>query len=122
MIANNCERVSLECKSVVTGAQVDDNAVMQVADKFRKRSTSAGKGGACFACGRTGHRKGDAKCPAVGRQCNVCHGRDHFAVCCKQRRDSARPGRNAAGARASSSGSSVKVGMIQAVVDVLRKR
>ncbi len=122
VIANNCERVSLECKSVVTGAQVDDNAVMQVAANFRKRSTSAGKGGACFACGRTGHRKGDAKCPAVGRQCNVCHGLDHFAVCCKQRRDSARPGRNAAGARASSSGSSVKVGMIQAVVDVLRKR
>lgn len=34
---------------------------------------------ACNRCGRKGHRGADPHCPAKGRTCNKCGGRDHFA-------------------------------------------
>lgn len=36
----------------------------------------------CGRCGYKGHRAADVKCPAKGKQCNKCGGRDHFAVKC----------------------------------------
>lgn len=36
----------------------------------------------CTRCGYTGHRSSDEKCPARGKLCNKCNGRDHFSRKC----------------------------------------
>jgi hypothetical protein len=46
----------------------------------------------CFKCGGQFPHKG----PAIGKKCNECHQRDHYAVCCpmrgKSRHDGGKPG------------------------------
>lgn len=37
----------------------------------------------CSRCGFTGHRSADDKCPARGKTCNKCNGRDHFSRKCR---------------------------------------
>jgi hypothetical protein len=84
VIANNFERVAIESKNVAGDVRADSGSVMRVS--MKGRSTSPGKvRGACFACGRAGHRKGDPKCPALGKTCNLCHGANHFANCCRKK-------------------------------------
>jgi hypothetical protein len=122
VIATNVERVAFESKQVADSAREDDSEIRQVSGRSHRRNGSAsrGSGRACFACGRSGHVRSDASCPAFGRQCNACHGVGHFAVCCKQKQGAARPGRKSAGTK-SSPNSSVKVGGIHAQVGALGK-
>ncbi|KAK3722796.1 hypothetical protein QZH41_007483 [Actinostola sp. cb2023] len=60
----------------------------------------------CYRCGGTGHYGRDPSCPARGKTCRECGGRDHFASQCKSRSSSSRshgnqdkkPNRNTANA------------------------
>lgn len=45
----------------------------------------------CWACGRSGHIRGDAKCPAKGKKCLKCNRFGHFSVCCKAPKQTRRP-------------------------------
>ena len=49
----------------------------------RSRPTASGK---CTRCGMAAHRDGQT-CPAVGRTCHRCHGRDHFSAVCRAQPD-----------------------------------
>lgn len=40
----------------------------------------------CHRCGYTGHRQFEDKCPARGKTCNKCLGKDHFARKCRSRK------------------------------------
>lgn len=40
----------------------------------------------CHRCGYFGHMAKDVKCPARGKSCNKCGGRDHFAKKCRKRK------------------------------------
>lgn len=40
----------------------------------------------CTRCGYTGHRSSDEKCPAHGKTCNKCNGRNHFSRKCRSKR------------------------------------
>lgn len=40
----------------------------------------------CHRCGYFGHMARDEKCPARGKSCNKCGGRDHFAKKCRKRK------------------------------------
>ncbi len=129
VIANNCERVAVESKSVVSGTQVDDSSVLRVtAKQHLNRSKSVGKG-ACFSCGKLGHHKGDLKCPASGRKCNICKGEGHFAACCKRkqqgnswnRRTSSYASSGQSTGQRSSAGNSVQVGVVDAYVDAVNR-
>lgn len=40
----------------------------------------------CTRCGFVGHRSSDDKCPAKGKTCNKCGGRDHFSRRCKTKK------------------------------------
>lgn len=40
----------------------------------------------CTRCGFTGHRSTDDKCPARGKTCNKCNGRDHFSRKCRSKK------------------------------------
>lgn len=41
----------------------------------------------CSRCGYKGHGSSDPKCPAKGKHCNKCGGRDHFARKCLSKSD-----------------------------------
>ena len=82
VIANNCERVTVANKNVVS-LHVDDSSVNKIVSQRRNRSTGGPVKGACFSCGKFGHHKGDDKCPARGRKCTVCNRPNHFAAICK---------------------------------------
>lgn len=43
----------------------------------------------CHRCGYFGHLARDDKCPAKGKSCNKCGGRDHFAKKCRKRKQPA---------------------------------
>lgn len=40
----------------------------------------------CSRCGFTGHRSFDDKCPAKGKACNKCGGKDHFSRKCRSKK------------------------------------
>lgn len=40
----------------------------------------------CSRCGYTGHKPFDEKCPAKGKSCNKCGGKDHFARKCRSQK------------------------------------
>lgn len=40
----------------------------------------------CTRCGYSGHRAADAKCPAKGKSCNKCGGKDHFSRRCRSQK------------------------------------
>lgn len=40
----------------------------------------------CTRCGYTNHRSTDEKCPARGKTCNKCNGRDHFSRKCRSKK------------------------------------
>jgi hypothetical protein len=50
-------------------------------NKFQKHET--GRQLRCYACGREGHIRTDAKCPAKGKKCRKCKKEGHFEVCCE---------------------------------------
>lgn len=45
----------------------------------------------CSRCGYAGHRASDEKCPANGKTCNKCNGRNHFGRKCRSKRRFAGP-------------------------------
>lgn len=48
----------------------------------------------CYRCGYTGHRQYDDKCPAKGKICNKCGGRNHFSRKCKSQKRIRNPNSN----------------------------
>lgn len=40
----------------------------------------------CTRCGYTGHKSSDEKCPAIGKLCNKCSGRNHFSRKCRSKK------------------------------------
>lgn len=61
----------------------------------------------CNRCGYMGHMANDEKCPARGKSCNKCGGRDHFGKKCRKRKQS-RPFDNKNNANKASKGSNEK--------------
>jgi hypothetical protein len=49
----------------------------------KKKLQAAADGKSCSRCGNQ-HEK--TRCPAKGRTCNYCKGRDHFAIVCKKKK------------------------------------
>lgn len=48
----------------------------------RQRTSTNYFDGLCGRCGSKGHKAADEKCPARGKTCNSCGGKDHFARKC----------------------------------------
>lgn len=49
----------------------------------RNFNTNNNRNDQCTRCGYTGHRAVDTKCPAKGKLCNKCGGKDHFSRRCR---------------------------------------
>ncbi|XP_064637856.1 uncharacterized protein LOC135494035 [Lineus longissimus] len=56
-------------------------------DNRKSKTSSGAKTGACYRCGREGYYGRDPTCPAKGKTCSKCSGRDHFAVVCKSKKN-----------------------------------
>ena len=54
--------------------------------KFREKSGKSNFNNACYRCGEIGHFGRDASCPARGKTCLKCGGKDHFKKCCKTKK------------------------------------
>ena len=75
----------------------DQQSVYQLRKPFQYSSRSSNKAFQpsstfkfqCWGCGETsGHRKNENVCPAYGKQCNYCRGRNHFPSMCRAKRES----------------------------------
>lgn len=53
---------------------------------FNSNNNSNDKSIECHRCGYTGHRQFDEKCPAKGKTCNKCGGKDHFGRKCRTKK------------------------------------
>lgn len=60
--------------------------VNKIESKSSMRQNLAIKSVDCTRCGYTGHRSFDDKCPAKGKICNKCGGRDHFSRKCRSKK------------------------------------
>ncbi len=65
----------------------------------------------CFRCGKKGHYASDTACPARGKVCTKCGGRNHFAVKCRTEKQT-KPGntRDVNQVTSSSDGSNTNAG------------
>ena len=43
------------------------------------------KKGECYRCGKSGHYSSDKSCPALGKVCSACGGKNHFAKVCRSK-------------------------------------
>lgn len=50
-----------------------------------KTFVNRSSGAECSRCGYRGHKASDGNCPAMGKTCNKCSGRNHFARKCLSR-------------------------------------
>lgn len=63
--------------------QVDDVNKIVASTYGKKRKWSESKQPECHRCGYFGHFAKEDKCPARGKTCNKCGGKDHFAIKCR---------------------------------------
>ncbi|KAK7104470.1 hypothetical protein V1264_019182 [Littorina saxatilis] len=56
----------------------------------RPRQSDKQEERACFNCGLTTHLARDPKCPARGKECKLCHKKNHYARCCRSKKQKAR--------------------------------
>ncbi|XP_055622755.1 uncharacterized protein K02A2.6-like [Toxorhynchites rutilus septentrionalis] len=65
---------------------VSDVNEVNVVPHFGKRARfSESRQSGCYRCGYMGHLAKDDKCPAKGKACNKCGGRNHFAIKCRSK-------------------------------------
>lgn len=82
------EETSKTFDSGATSAAMSEEKVNRIESKpaFKGNSTYRDKQNECTRCGFTGHRSFDEKCPAKGKTCNKCNGRDHFSRKCRTKK------------------------------------
>lgn len=79
-VANALEAVSEQEKDFV---KIESKGHLSLNDVCNIGSSSKSiRSGMCTRCGFIGHQSFDDKCPAKGKRCNTCGGRDHFSRKC----------------------------------------
>lgn len=70
-------------QTISTNTTADINKISVERKSWPKRKQPFDGAGECSRCGFTSHRSADGKCPAIGKTCNRCQGKNHFANKCK---------------------------------------
>lgn len=93
-LAKVIEAVSVQQKSFdrqddQTKATQSNEEVNKIAEKqkFGRATARQNGSGGCGRCGHNGHKTADGKCPAIGKTCAKCGGKNHFARKCYTRGD-----------------------------------
>ena len=88
-IAAQCEEIELQLAELSTGGGTEAekghvNRVAAASQKSDKTKTGKSKKNIqCYRCGKYGHMSKDPECPARGKTCSKCQGKDHFATVCR---------------------------------------
>ena len=88
-IAAQCEEIELQLAELSTGGGTEAekghvNHVAAASQKSDKTKTGKSKKNIqCYRCGKYGHMSKDPECPARGKTCSKCQGKDHFATVCR---------------------------------------
>lgn len=94
-VAKIFETVAQQEKSFVSGETSKPivNEINKIETKFYKRKRfDESTQFECHRCGYSGHLARDASCPAKGKSCNKCGGKDHFAKKCRKNKQLTRIG------------------------------
>lgn len=73
------EAVNLQAEEMKTTAEDTGGTVSRVHEETRHKRE-------CYRCGSQSHFANDSHCPAKGKTCRKCAGRDHFAKMCKSKK------------------------------------
>ena len=96
-IAEQCENVETQMQALSTGASAtkDADKTQGQVNHVSGAKAKSGKWGKnkptkktpkpiiCYRCGNAGHMGRDPTCPARGKTCGRCQGKDHFTSVCK---------------------------------------
>ena len=100
-LAGQCEELDTQMSMLSLDRNNTVEAVSQVDDrtaiggrKTRRRRLPADRkprqndnmNNQCYRCGKTGHWGRYQCCPARGKTCNLCNGKDHFSVVCQTKK------------------------------------
>ena len=89
-----CERVEQQMspshEGAATGKTETVNHIGQKrgSEKFKKKQSqqTSKLEQRCYRCGNTGHFGKDSSCPARGKKCHKCDGKDNFSKMCKSKK------------------------------------
>ena len=100
-LAGQCEELDTQMSMLSLDRNNTVEAVSQVDDRTatggrktqrrrlpadRKPRQNDNMNNQCYRCGKTGHWGRDQCCPARGKTCNLCNGKDHFSVVCQTKK------------------------------------
>ncbi|XP_058814906.1 uncharacterized protein LOC131678679 [Topomyia yanbarensis] len=96
-IAKIFETVAQQEKSFGCGSELKSNAndvnKIEATSYEKRKKFNDPKQLQCHRCGYFGHIAKDDRCPAKGKLCNKCSGRDHFAKKCRSKQSRSEPKR-----------------------------
>ena len=82
-VAAKCEKIETQLAALSVKGE-ESESTKKINERSNNPSTSAqgrfqGKDKISYRCGLLGHLGRDPQCPAKGKTCRNCHGKDHYA-------------------------------------------
>ena len=86
-VAAKCEKIETQLAALSVKGE-DSASINRINGRSNNPSTSTqgrfqGRDKICYRCGLSGHSGRDPQCPARGKTCRKCRGKDHFEKVCK---------------------------------------
>ena len=85
-LAEQCEKVDAQMSSLSVATSTASASMHRVFIKAKRGGEKKSTDDSCYRCGNFGHYGCDPKCPAKGKTCKNCGGKNHFAVVCKTKK------------------------------------
>ena len=96
-VAAKCEKIETQLAALSVKGE-EPESINRINERSNNPSTSTqgrfqGRDKICYRCGLLGHFCRDPQCPARGKTCRKCRGKDHFEKVCKTKSYSRQVGR-----------------------------
>ena len=92
-VAAKCEKIETQLAALSVKGE-ESESINRINERSNNPSTSTqGRDKICYRCGLLGHLGHDPQCPARGKTCRKCRGKDHFEKVCKTKSYACQVGR-----------------------------